>query len=198
MVLVILCLIFLFVGMYIGNKYDLKKISINMVFGLFLINALFNISCKGYYVLFRNYHYSTWFYLILGSIIGYLIMKIIGFKYDETDNISIGGFTLFNTILLVGNRFSIFSLIINILYYVIIGIYIRKSKSWISVIVGMILGLLFSLITSWILGYVFTIILGFIVYFIVSVYNIVLRSKDKFAYYGLIAGIVIALIGSVL
>ena len=85
----------------------------------------------------------------------------------------------------------------NILYYVIIGIYIRKSKSWISVIVGMILGLLFSLITSWILGYIFTIILGFIVYFIVSVYNIVLRSKDKFAYYGLIAGIVIALIGSV-
>lgn len=198
MVLVILCLMFLFVGMYIGNKYDLKKMSINMIFGLFLINGFCNILFKGYYALFINYHYSTWFFLILGSILGYLIMKIISFKYDETDNISIGGFSFFNTLFLVIGKFNIFSLIINVLYYVVIGIYIRKSKSWISVIIGMISGLLFSLFGSWILGYVFTIILGFVVYFIVSVYSIVFRSNDKYAYYGLIAGIVIALIGCVL
>ena len=198
MVLVILCLIFLFVGMYIGNRHDLKKVSISMIFGLFLINALFNIMIKGYYILFINYHYSTWFYLILGSTIGYLLMKIIDFKYDETDNISIGGFALFNTILLVTGRFNILALIINGLYYVMLGIYIRKSKSWISVLVGMLLGLLFGLVTSWMLGYVFAVIFGFVIYFITSVYNIILKSKDKLAYYGLLAGIIVALIGSVL
>lgn len=198
MVLVIICLIFLFVGMYIGNKYDLKRVSINMIFGLFLINGLLNILPKNYSVLFINYHYSTWFYLILGSILGYLIMKIIGFKYDETDNISIAGFTIFNTVLLVVSRFNILLLFINILYYIMIGIYIRKSKSWISVLIGMVLGLLLSLVTSWVSGYVLAVILGFIIYFIASVYSIVFKSKDKFAYYGLIAGFVVALIGSIL
>ena len=37
MVLVIVCLLFLFIGMYIGEKRDLKKNSISMVFGLFLV-----------------------------------------------------------------------------------------------------------------------------------------------------------------
>ena len=198
MVLVFLCLIFLFVGMYIGSKHDLKKVSISMIFGLFLINALFNIMIKGYYILFINYHYSTWFYLILGSIVGYLIMKIIDFKYDETDNISIAGFVLFNTILLVTGKFNILVLIINIFYYIMLGIYIRKSKSWISVLVGMVLGLFLGLVTSWMLGYVFAVIFGFVIYFIVSVYSIVLKTKDKLAYYGLLAGVIVALIGSVL
>ena len=197
MVLVIICLLFLFIGMYIGNKFDLKKISINMIFGLFLINLIFGFLSSSS-VLSRNYHSSTWFYLILGIIVGYILMMIMGEKYDETDNISIGGFTLLNTFILVMSRFNLLSFIFNILYYVFIGIYIRKSKSWISVLIGMVFGLLFSSITSWILGYIFTIALGFIIYFIVSVYSIVFKSNDKKAYYSLIAGMVIALLGGLL
>ena len=79
-----------------------------------------------------------------------------------------------------------------------LGIYIRKSKSWISVLVGMVLGLFLGLVTSWMLGYVFAVIFGFVIYFIVSVYSIVLKTKDKLAYYGLLAGVIVALIGSVL
>lgn len=198
MVLVILCLIFLFVGMYIGNKYDLKKISINMIFGLFLMNGFCSILFKGYSLLAFNYHHSTWFYLILSCSLGYLIMKIIDFKYDETDNISICGFTLINTFLLVATKFNALGFIINLLYYVMLGIYIRKSKSWISVLIGMVFGLLFSLMISWMLGYIFTIIFGFVLYFIISVYNMVFKSKDKFAYYSLCAGIIIGLLGSIL
>ena len=197
MVLVIICLLFLFIGMYIGNRFDLKKISINMIFGLFLINSLI-ICMSGCSFLLINYHNSTLLYLILGIIVGYLLMEIIGYKYDETDNISIGGFAFFNTFLLVNAKFNLLFLIINILYYVFIGIYISKSKSWISILIGMILGLVFSSITCWMFGYVLSIIIGFIIYFIVSVYSIVFKSNERKACYGLIAGMVIALLGGIL
>ena len=197
MVLVIVCLLFLFIGMYIGEKRDLKKNSISMIFGLFLVNLLF-VFLTSYSFLFMNYHSSTWYFLILGVFLGYLFMKIIGYRYDETDNISIGGFSLLNTFLLVTVKFRFLFMIINILYYVIIGIYIRKSKSWISVLIGMVLGLLFSSITNWMFGYVLTIALGFIIYFIVSVYSIVFKSTDKKTYYSLIFGMVIALLGGLL
>lgn len=197
MVLVIVCLLFLFIGMYIGEKRDLKKNSISMVFGLFLVNLLF-VFLTSYSFLSMNYHSSTWYFLILGVFLGYLFMKIIGYRYDETDNISIGGFSLLNTFLLVTVKFRFLFMIINILYYVIIGIYIRKSKSWISVLIGMVLGLLFSSITNWMFGYVLTIALGFIIYFIVSVYSIVFKSTDKKTYYSLIFGMVIALLGGLL
>lgn len=197
MVLVIVCLLFLFIGMYIGEKRDLKKNSISMVFGLFLVNLLF-VFLTSYSFLSMNYHSSTWYFLILGVSLGYLFMKIIGYRYDETDNISIGGFSLLNTFLLVTVKFRFLFMIINILYYVIIGIYIRKSKSWISVLIGMVLGLLFSSITNWMFGYVLTIALGFIIYFIVSVYSIVFKSTDKKTYYSLIFGMVIALLGGLL
>ena len=197
MVLVIVCLLFLFIGMYIGEKRDLKKNSISMVFGLFLVNLLF-VFLTSYSFLSMNYHSSTWYFLILGVFLGYLFMKIIGYRYDETDNISIGGFSLLNTFLLVTVKFRFLFMIINILYYVIIGIYIRKSKSWISVLIGMVLGLLFSSITNWVFGYVLTIALGFIIYFIVSVYSIVFKSTDKKTYYSLIFGMVIALLGGLL
>lgn len=197
MVLVIVCLLFLFIGMYIGEKRDLKKNSISMIFGLFLVNLLF-VFLTSYSFLSMNYHSSTWYFLILGVFLGYLFMKIIGYRYDETDNISIGGFSLLNTFLLVTVKFRFLFMIINILYYVIIGIYIRKSKSWISVLIGMVLGLLFSSITNWMFGYVLTIALGFIIYFIVSVYSIVFKSTDKKTYYSLIFGMVIALLGGLL
>ena len=198
MLLVCLCCLFVFLGMYIGNKYDLRNVSINSIFGLFLINGIFNIFFGSYSMLSYNYHDTTFIYVILGIVIGFSLMKIIGYKYDETDNLTIAGFTMFNSYLLFVSKFNILFLIINILYYILIGLYITKSKSWISVFIGMVLGLLFSLTSSWIFGYVFTFVLGFILYFIVSVYTIVFKNNSKMGYYALICGVLVALIGAIL
>ena len=194
----VICSLFVFLGMYIGNKYDLKKYSINSIFGLFVINGLCGVLFNSYNILSINYHKSTILFLILGCVLGYCLMKLVSFKYEETDNISICGFTLFNTYLLVVSKFNFFFLLINILYYVLIGIYISKSKSWIYVLLGLILGLLFSLISSWIIGYIFSIIFSFLLYFIFSVYNLVFKSNSKMAYYSLLCGILVGLLGCVL
>ena len=198
MVLVIISCLFVFLGMYFGKKYDLKNISINMIFGLFLINCVCSVFDYGYILLKTNYHSLTWYFIFLGCILGYVIMKIIDLKYDRIDNISICGFTIANSIILLVSKFNILFLIVNILYYVVIGVYIRNSKSWFSVIIGMIIGLILGSISCWILGYVFSIIVGFIIYFVISVYTIIFRNGDKNGYYALIAGIVISLIGSML
>ena len=198
MVLVIISCLFVFLGMHIGKKYDLKKSSINMLFGLFLINSLCVILVNGYSFLSLNYHSSTYYFLILGSILGFVLMKIIDMKCSETDDVSICGFVICNTILLFASKFNLLFFVINILYYVILGIYIRNSKSWISVFVGVILGFIFYLLHSWIIGYMFSISFGFIIYFIYSVYTMIFRSGDKESYYYLIAGMIVALLGSVL
>lgn len=198
MVLVIIACLFVFLGMYFGKKYDLKNISINMIFGLFLVNCVCSIFDKGYVLLKINYHSSAYYFTILGCILGYVIMKIIDLKYDRTDNISICGFTVANSMILCVSKFNILFFLINILYYVTIGIYIKNSKSWFSVIIGMIIGLILVLFDGWLLGYVFSILVGFIIYFVISVYTIIFRNGDKNGYYALIAGIVISLIGSML
>jgi hypothetical protein len=198
MVLVIISCLFVFLGMYFGKKYDLKNISINMIFGLFLVNCVCSVFDHGYSLLKINYHSSTWYFVLLGCILGYVIMKIIDLKYDRTDNISICGFTIANSIILLVSKFNILFLIINILYYIVIGIYIRNSKSWFSVIIGMIIGLILGSISCWLIGYLFAIFVGFIIYFVISVYTIIFRNSDKSGYYALIAGIAIALIGSML
>lgn len=195
--LVILCCLFVFLGMFIGKKKDLKNVSINMIFGLFLINALVNVLLYGYSILYANYHSGTFIYVVLGLIVGFLIMNIINYKCSNSDDFSIIGFTIFNTYFLY-NRFSFLLFIINIWYYILIGIYIRNSRSFISVFIGMILGLLFSLINSWLLGYVFTIVFGFLSYFIVSVYGIIFRNNNKFAYIGLVIGMILGLLGGIL
>ena len=87
MVLVIISCLFVFLGMHIGKKYDLKKSSINMLFGLFLINSLCVILVNGYSFLSLNYHSSTYYFLILGSILGFVLMKIIDMKCSETDDV---------------------------------------------------------------------------------------------------------------
>ena len=198
MVLVIISCLFVILGMYIGKKYDLKSESINSIFGLFIMNTLVNIFPKSYLILSKNYHGSTMFYVVLGSILGYLLMKLISYKYDDVDNVSIIGFTTFNSFLLFISKFNFLFLVINILYYIIIGIYVRNSKSWISVIIGMVLGLVLGLMSGWCIGYVFSIIIGFLIYFIVSVYELVFRNKNKNCYYGLIVGLIVALIGGIL
>lgn len=198
MVLVIISCLFVFLGMYFGKKYDLKNVSINMVFGLFLVNCVCSIFDQGYALLKINYHSMAYYFAFLGCILGYVIMKIIDLKYDRTDNISICGFTVANSMILCVSKFNILFFLINILYYVAIGIYIRNSKSWFSVIIGMIIGLILGLFNGWLLGYVFSIIVGFIIYFVISVYTIIFRNGDKNGYYALIAGIVISLIGSML
>lgn len=196
--LAVICSLFVFLGMYIGNRYDLKKYSINSIFGLFVINGLCCILFNSYRVLYINYHRSTFLFLVLGCILGYALMKLISFKYEETDNISICGFTLFNTYLFVVSRFSFFFLLVNIFYYILIGIYISKSKSWIYVLLGLILGLVFSLFSSWVLGYMFTILFSFVLYFILSVYSLVFKSNGKMYNYSLICGIIVGLLGCVL
>lgn len=198
MILAIFCCFFVFLGMYIGDKFDLKKVSINMVFGLFLINGLINILPKCYIFLSKNYHNTTFIYIVLGFILGFAIMKISSFKYEQTDNISIAGFSFFNTLLLVASKFSIFLMIINVLYYVIIGIYISHSKSWFYVFIGMLIGMNLGLFSLWIYGFLFSIVFSFLVYFIVSVYELVFRSNDRNCYIGLIVGIIIALLGGII
>ena len=96
------------------------------------------------------------------------------------------------------SKFSFLLLIINILYYVFIGIYIRNSKSWFSVFIGCLLGVIFSHFYGWMLGYVYSIILGFVVYFVYSINGIIFKNSNKKYYYGLVLGIIVAVIGSVL
>lgn len=198
MLFVVLSCLFVFLGMYIGKKRDLKNISINCIFGLFLINSLFNVFDKGYFCLSKNYHDTTMFFSILGVILGILFIKISSFKYENSDDISIFGFTAFNSYLLFLSKFNLLFLIVNILYYVFIGIYIRNSRSWISVLIGMTFGLFLSLFSGWALGYLFTIFAGFLFYFIFSVYGLVFRNNDKKCYYALIIGMIIGLLGYML
>ena len=169
MVLVVLCCLFVFLGMYIGKRFDFKNVSINIIFGLFLINCLFNV-----------------------------LPVCFCFKYDETDNISIAGFSLFNCYLLCVSKVSFFVLVVNIIYYILIGIYVCNSKSWVSVFIGAFLGFLLSFVSGWLFGYVFTIVFGFMIYFVLSVYGLVFRSNSKLHNIGLIVGLVVALLGCVL
>ena len=198
MILSALCCLFIFLGMFIGEKYDLKKTSIHIIFGLFIVNFLVSLIPYVYSYLYVNYHSSTLMYVLLSIILGYLLIRLVNYTYEDSDNLSILGFTLFNTSLFCLHKFNILFLIINIFYYIFIGIYIKKSKSWIYVFIGCVLGILFSLINSWIMGYIFGINVGFLLYFILSVYNIVFRGNDKVCNIGLIIGLVVALFGGLL
>lgn len=198
MVLVLLCCIFIFLGMYIGSRFNLKGVSINVVFGLFLINSVFNILPYSNKVLSYNYHDSAYIYCFLGCVLGYVLMKIFECKYDQTDNISILGFSLFNSYLLLLSDFSLFLVLINIFYYILIGIYIKNSRSWIYVFLGSILGYFVSLISGYIVGYFLSITFGFIISFVLSVHELIFKSSDKKNLYGLIVGLLVGMIGCVL
>lgn len=201
MFLVLICCLFVFLGMYIGKKYNLKYVSINFMFGLFLLNCLSSILPNAYSILFHNYHDTTFIYVVLGIVLGVVFMMLFDYKSDNCDDISIIGFTIINSCLLynsLSNKFSFLLFIVNILYYVIIGIYIKDGKSWISVIVGMILGIFLSFINSWLIGYLFSIVVGIILCFIYSIYIVVVRNKSKFAYAGLLIGMLISFLGSIL
>lgn len=198
MILAFVCCLFVFLGMVISDKYDFKKLSINALFGLFTMNVITCVALFVYKVLFRNYHSSTFFYVFLSTLLGYLLVKLINCKYDDCDNVSILGFTIVNTYLFIFHSFNILFLLINIIYYILLGIYIKKSKSWIFVLIGALLGIVFSFIDNWVMGYIYGINLGFIFYYVISVYGIVFRSKDRNSYIGLIVGFVIALLGGLL
>ena len=198
MILAVLSCLFIFLGMIIGNKFDFKKLSINVIFGLFAMNFLSITLSYVYSFLYSNYHSSVWLFILFSVILGYLIIKFINCKYDDCDNISIFGFTVVNTCLFISHTFSILFLIINILYYIMIGIYIKKSKSWIYVLCGCALGILLSFIKNWAIGYIYGIDAGFILYFVLSVYNMVFRNKEKGASISLIIGFIVALLGGLL
>lgn len=198
MVLVSLCCLFVFLGMFIGKKWNLKSVSINTIFGMFLINCFVVLLPNAYSILHINYHFTTIIYLCLGIIIGYLFMNVVSYKYDNCDNISIVGFSILNSYLLYVSKINLLLFIVNVIYYIIIGIYIRDSKSWIFVIVGNVLGLLLSLFSGFGIGYVFCLMIGFVFYFIISVCSLIFRSNCVKDYLGLIFGIIIALIGGLL
>lgn len=198
MILALLCCLFVFLGMFIGEKFNLKKLSINALFGLFTFNFLGSEISYVYSILYKNYHSSTFLFVLLSVILGFLLIKLINCKYEDCDNVSILGFTVINTALFISHRFSILFLIINIIYYILLGIYIKKSKSWIFVFLGFILSLIFSLFSNWIIGYFYGVNLGFVFYFILSIYSIVFRNKDKWSSVGLIFGLIVALLGGLL
>lgn len=198
MFVVIFCSLFVFLGMYIGKRWDLKDVSINTIFGLFLINTLVRVLPVSYNILYNNYHSSTLLFVIFGCILGYVLMLLSTYKYEDSDNISIFGFTLFNSFLLYFYRFSLLFVLINILYYIMIGIYVKNSRSWIYILIGSFLGFLISFIGSWTLGYLFTIIIGTLVYFIKSVYSIVFKNTGKKCLIGLIIGMLVAFLGAIL
>lgn len=201
MVLVILSCLFVFLGMYIGKKHILKYFSINVIFGLFLLNCLIKVLPVACSLLSKNYHDTTFIFVFLGIVLGVVLMMLFDYKSDNCDDISIIAFTMVNSCILYdvfSLKFSLFLLIINIIYYVFIGIYIKDGKSWISVIIGMILGLLFGFINHWIIGYFYSISVGIILCFIYSISIVVTRSKDKYSYIGLILGLLVAFLGSVL
>lgn len=198
MFLVIFCSLFVFLGMYIGKKWDLKDVSINTIFGLFLINVLVKILPVGYNVLYRNYHSGTLVFVLLGCALGYVLMLLSTYKYEDSDNISIFGFTVFNSFLLYFGRYSLLFVLINILYYIIIGIYVNNSRSWIYILLGSFLGFLISFISGWMLGYLFTIIIGTLLYFIKFVYSIVFKNNNKKCLIGLIIGMLVAFLGAIL
>ena len=198
MILAVLSCLFIFLGMFIGSKYNLKKVSINVIFGLFAINSFQCVSLCVYNFLYRNYHNTTFFYIILGVVLGYLLLRLINCKYEDCDNVSIFGFTLLNTYLLIIHSFNILFLICNIIYYILLGIYIRKSKSWIYILLGCGIAIILSLFKFWFIGYIYAINVGFVVYFILSIYNMVFRSKDRSSIVALIAGFIIALIGGLI
>lgn len=198
MFLAVLSCLFIFLGMFIGERFDFKKLSINVIFGLFVLNSIASTLPFVYSCLYKNYHSSTWIFVVLSIILGYLLIKLINCKYEDSDNVSILGFTILNTCLLILHRFSILFLIINIIYYILLGIYIKRSKSWIFVLTGCFLGIVLCLINKWVLGFVYGINLSFVIYFILSVYSIVFKSKDKGSLIGLIVGFIVALLGGIL
>lgn len=196
-ILAFICSLFVFLGMFIGKRKDLKYFSINSIFGLFMINGLVNI-LNSYNILYINYHSTTWLYVILSIIIGFIVMIIISHKCSNSDDLSIITFSLLNTYFLCNMKFNFLLILINIIYYIIIGIYIKDSKSYISIFIGTVVGIILSLISNWILGYIFCVSLGILFYFVYSIYNVVTKNKNKYAITGLLLGIVIAILGSIL
>lgn len=190
--------LFVFFGMFLCQKKNWKGESIFLIFGLLLFSLISCIIPCGYSFLYRNYHSNTFIYFVAGSLLGYLFMKLCSYKYDKCDNIVLIGYSLFISFLLCINKFNIFSLIISILFYIVIGIYIRNSNSFIGVLIGSLLGVLLSFFTSWINGYVICFIIGLVLYFILSLFIMIFRNKNKGYYYYLIIGMVIGFLGSLL
>ena len=198
MILAVFSCLFVFLGMFIDERFCFKKFSISFIFGLFTLNCLSSTIPYSYLILYKNYHSSTWFFTLLSIILGYLLMKLINCKYEDCDNVSILGFSIVNTSLFVLHKFSFLFLIVNIFYYVLLVIYVNRSKSWIFVLVGCFFGIMLSFIGVWCVGYVYGLSIGFIVYYVLSVYGIVFRNNDKNSYISLILGFLIALLGGIL
>lgn len=190
--------LFVFLGMFLCEKRNLKNESIFLIFGLLLFCLIVSVIPYGYSFLYHNYHKGTLIYFLMGSIFGYLFMKLCSYKYDKCDNIVLTGFSLFISFLVSVSKFNIFSLIVAMLFYVVLGIYIRNSKSFISVLIGSVLGVLLSFFNTWMFGYIFCLVAGFIIYFVSSLSSMVFRNKNQVCYYFLGVGMILGFLGSIL
>lgn len=201
MVLVIISCLFVFLGMYIGRRFNLKYFSINFMFGLFFLNCLIQVLPYAYSLLNKNYHDTTFIYVFLGTILGIVLMMLFDYKSDNCDDVSIIAFTMVNSCLLYHSlsvKFNLLLLLINIIYYISIGLYIKDGKSWLSVFIGMILGFIFGFFNHWLIGYFYSISIGIILCFVYSISIVVTKGREKYASFGLIFGMLIAFLGSVL
>ena len=68
MFLAVLSCLFIFLGMFIGERFDFKKLSINVIFGLFVLNSIASTLPFIYSCLYKNYHSSTWIFVILSVV----------------------------------------------------------------------------------------------------------------------------------
>lgn len=198
MVLVILSSLFVFLGMYIGKRFNLKYLSINFMFGLFILNCLIQMLPGAFSLLSKNYHDTTFIFVFLGIVLGVVLMVLFDYKSDNCDDVSIIAFTMVNSCILFSSKFNFLIFIINVLYYISIGIYIKNGKSWLSVFIGMFLGIIFGFINHWMIGYFYSISVGIVLCFVYSISIVVTRSREKNSYIGLILGMLIAFLGSIL
>lgn len=196
-VFTLIVVLFVFLGIFIGKKFNLKYFSINSIFGLFLVNGLYDLLLSSNF-LSINYHNSTWFYLVLCGILGFVIMKLIGIKSDNPDDVSIVGFSFINCFFLLINKFSLVSFLISCLYYILIGIYIKDTKSYLYVFLGFVLAFISSFLSNWMFGFLFSTLVGFFAYFLFSIYILVTRNSQKMGVVGLIVGFVVGLLGGIL
>ena len=117
---------------------------------------------------------------------------------DNPDDVSIVGFSFINCFFLFLGKFSIFSFIISSLYYILIGIYIKDTKSYLYVFLGFILAFISSFLSNWMFGFLFSTLVGIFIYFLVSIYMIVSRNNERAGIIGLVVGIIVGLLGGIL
>lgn len=210
LILTFLLSIFIIIGTYINtllNKKNIrtKNVSINMLYGLLLLTSIIKILPVSYSLLSKNYHDTTYVYLILTILIGFIIIEIFNLNKKQNKNTSILSLMVFCLIqgIIISNyniqNIDYISMIFLSIYNIIIGIYIKeinnKKLSIIPITVSYLIGLLLGNITNWQMGYLFSVSLGIIIYFIISLSSSIIKNKNSiYETIGLVIGMTLVLL----